>query len=190
MTGYLSSLASLEKCDGTIIEELFEEYYIPLTFFAQNYIPDENIAKDMVQNAFLALIESSPKFHHIDNFKAYLYQSVKNECLQYLRHQKVKKRYEITICNETEEGETYLEYVLEEEIYSFLMKEINALPFQCRKVYLLTLEGKSYQEIADIMSIGVESVKTYKKTGKRILYERLKGIVSSQLITLLTAIST
>ncbi len=64
------------------------------------------------------------------------------------------------------------------------MYAIEDLPPQCRNLYRLVLENKSNQEIADTLSIGIETVKSYKKQGKVLLYNRLKDIVP---LTLLAA---
>ena len=47
----------------------------------------------------------------------------------------------------------YLDHILEEEVYTQLIRAIDALPGQCRKVFRLVLENKSNQEIAEILSL-------------------------------------
>lgn len=158
--------------DSKVIRKLFEQHYTPLVLFAKGYVTDLDTAKDIVQEVFVVLIESCQIFDSVDNLKAYLYSSVKNKCLKYLRHEEVKKRYTTYIQNEiTEEEYAYENRVLEEEVYSLLIQEIQKLPEQCRKVYLLVLEGKANGEIAEQLHLSVETVKSHKQTGKKILYQ-------------------
>ena len=72
---------------------------------------------------------------------------------------------------------TYEERVLEEEVYALLIKAIQNLPEQCQKVYLLVLEGKSNQEIAHQLQLNIETVKSHKQVGKKLLYDQLKHII-------------
>ena len=67
--------------------------------------------------------------------------------------------------------------VLEEEVYALLIKAIQNLPEQCQKVYLLVLEGKSNQEIAYQLQLNIETVKSHKQVGKKLLYDQLKHII-------------
>lgn len=157
------------------IKSLFEKYYTPLVMFAGSYLRNDEVAKDIVQDVFYALVSGSEKFATIDNLNVYLYSAVKNKCLKYIRHEDVKKRYEhyILLHDET----TYQESILEEEVFRLLNQAIHELPVQCQKVFLLTLEGKGNTEIAELLGISVETVKSHKKAGKKMLYAKLKDVV-------------
>ena len=65
-----------------------------------------------------------------------------------------------------------LKYLRHEEV-----KTIQNLPEQCQKVYLLVLEGKSNQEIAYQLQLNIETVKSHKQVGKKLLYDQLKHII-------------
>ncbi len=174
----ITSSNSRSTYDTKVIRELFEQHYTPLVLFAKGYIPDMDIDKDIVQEVFTTLIESRQIFNNVDNLKAYLYSSVKNKCLKNIRHEEVKKRYAAYIQNETaEEEESYENRILEEEVYTLLIQEIQKLPEQCRKVYLLVLEGKNNGEIAEQLHLNIETVKSHKQTGKKILYQQLKHVI-------------
>lgn len=170
------SLQKILRYDEVAVKLLFEQYYVSLVLFAKNYVSDMDECKDIVQDIFLHLIESKEKFASIDNLKAYLYQTTRNRCLKHLRHEDVKNRYSEEV-QYLKDDIFYLDKVLEEEVYLQLISAIDSLPEQCRKVFRLVLENKSNQEIADTLSIGIETVKSHKKQGKRLLYERLKNIV-------------
>lgn len=176
-------LNNLSRDHKSGIRSLFERYYVPLVLFAGNYIHNQDAAKDLVQDVFYALIESNEKFTTIENLKVYLYSAVKNRCLKYLRHEEVKDRY-INYMSQAEQQEAfYHDRILEEEVFSLLNQAIQQLPEQCKKVFLLALEGKNNSEIADLMGIGLETVKSHKKTGKKILYTKLKGVVPVVVLT-------
>lgn len=156
---------------------------MPLVLFAASYVNEREMAKDLVQDVFFSLIENQQQFESIDNLKFYLYSSVRNKCLKYLRHESVKNRYENYILQKDKEEQHYEEHLLEEEVFHLLNRAIEELPEQCRKVFILSLQGKSNAEIAGILNIGLETVKSHKKTGKKILYGKLKDAVPGITIT-------
>lgn len=105
-----------------------------------------------------------------------------------MRHKTVvlkhEERYKNDIIYEKklDDNATFHTNVVEEEVFSMLISEVNDLPPHLRSVYLLVLEGRRNQEIADELGYIVDTVKTYKKTGKNILVKRLKGSESLKLI--------
>lgn len=175
-------LSTISRENKIWVKQLFERYYASMVLFAQSYIPDQEVAKDIVQDIFLVLIRSQEKFTTIEHLKTYLYSTVKNRCLKHIRHQNVKVRYkQYVLTNENEEA-NYHERILDEEVFSLLNQAIQELPAQCKNVFLLTLEGKSNPEIAEILGIGIETVKSHKKTGKKILYIKLKDTIACFLL--------
>lgn len=168
--------------DDNTIKQLFKQYYTSLVLFAGTYVRNPDVAKDIVQDVFFTLIEKQEKFESIDNLKMYLYCSVKNKCLKYIRHEDIKERYLHYVTTNEEQEVVYQERILEEEIFVQLNQAIQELPAQCRKVFLLALEGKSNAEIAEIIGLGIETVKSHKKAGKKILYNKLKDIAGCSAI--------
>ena len=68
-------------------EQLFFEYQPRLVRFAVRYL-EEEAAEDIVQNAFLKLWEKRDEVK-LDNIQALLFQMVRNECLNELKHRAV-----------------------------------------------------------------------------------------------------
>ncbi|MCG8484976.1 MAG: RNA polymerase sigma-70 factor, partial [Clostridia bacterium] len=169
-------LKDLSEGKDTAFSKLFERFYTPLVIFADSYLDDTEASRDLVQDIFLTLIDKKEIFHTISKLKAYLYTYVKNNCLNQLRKEKVKNRYidfaQYTNSNE----ESFWNKVLEEEVYYYLYKAINKLPPKAREVYILSLDGKKNQEIADQLGITVETVKSHKKKNKAVLKKHLDGL--------------
>lgn len=140
-----SPLHDILRYDDMAVKFLFEHYYVSLVLFAKNYLPDIEDCKDVVQGIFLHMVENREKFTSIDNLKAYLYQTTQNRCLKQLRHEGVKQRY-IFESQAVEEEAFYLDHILEEEVYVLLMRAIDTLPLQCRKVFRLVLKIKAIRK--------------------------------------------
>lgn len=160
--------------DDESLHILFERYYRMLLRFAGYYISEINTRKDIVQDIFLSLAENRIDFKSESHLKAYLYVAVKNRCLQYLRNHKTHREHGHAYLKELDNDDYFSDKVVEHEVINKLIDEINNLPDSYRNVYLLSLEGKKNQEIACQLGITVETVKSYKKKGKKILIQRLK----------------
>ena len=89
--------------------------------------------------------------------------SVRNACLDYLRHQKVQRRNEPElILWLTEEGEE--EFILEEEVHAMVYDAIKDLSERSRRVVILTMEGLSNPEIAkELGAVSYTHLDVYKR---------------------------
>lgn len=102
--------------NGVVFKEIFELYYLPVKSYASRYVENSEIVEDFVQDAFLRVWEKRKDFCFLPAIKSFLYLSVRNACLDYLRHQQVQRRNETGLVMWfTEEGEE--EFLLEEEGY-------------------------------------------------------------------------
>ncbi|MCK5463030.1 MAG: sigma-70 family RNA polymerase sigma factor, partial [Bacteroidales bacterium] len=76
------------KLDKRTFEELFRSFFPSLVLFAQKYVPDQDTAKDIVHNVFINLWEKRQQVDTDSPLKSYLFTSVHNRCLNYIRDQK------------------------------------------------------------------------------------------------------
>ena len=158
-------------------ELLYHDYYVPLVLFAGKYVENEEVAKDIVQEFFISLLDKEMVFNNRIALKVYLYTGVRNKSLNYLRHLKIRRQYEMKML---EEGE-----MMEEDVFARILTTVKQLPPQCGKVMLLTLKGYKISEVAEFMGISLETAKEYKKDGKKRLYNKLKGGIYSIFIGIL-----
>lgn len=134
-------------------EIFFRRLYLPLGMYALRIVDDADVAEDMVQEAFLNTWERLEGGLEISNFKAFMYRSVRNECLSYLSSLKEKV------------GEEFIPEAGEEEIdISFrdarIWKAIDELPEKCGEIFLMSKrDGYSNEEIADELGISIKTVK-------------------------------
>ena len=152
--------------------ESFLRFFNYLVVYAMRRVQRRDVAEDIVQEVFIAIWESDKKYNSYHGFRAFLYDSVKNRCLNYLKHQEVERRHaEILLQEQDEEDEDYR--LMREEMYRALHRAVDELPERCRQVFKLHLEGKKNEEIAQVLELSVETVKTQKKKAMYFLRERL-----------------
>ena len=151
--------------------------YTPLVLFGSNYVNnDQDVSEDIVQDVFLKLLQKNIYFKNIISLKAYLYRSVKNACLNYNKHKKVKELYADGEKSAFQTESDFLDQIIKEEVFFHLVKAVECLPNRCKNVFELTMEGFKNAEIATQMKISVETVKSQKKRGRKILRELIKPV--------------
>ena len=151
-----------------VFREVFNRFYLPLKAYAFRIIDDETIVEDFVQDSFLHIWEARERFYSIPAIKSFLYTTVRNSCLIYLRHQKVKERNESEIARwillEDEEKN-----ILEDEVNTMLYEAIKDLSEKSRDIVIMTLNGSSNIDIAKELNISVNTVKTSLHKGMKEL---------------------
>lgn len=164
-------LRGLVERDNEAYKVLYREFYRPLVLFGQRYVGDEETARDVVQETFVALLEEERLFESVFHLKFWLYSSTRNRCLNHERHERVKAE---ALAEMARDEEAMFEVAaVEEDVYSMLIRAIERLAPRSREVMELTLEGLSNQEIATRMGATLETVKSYKKAAKKRLAEML-----------------
>jgi len=162
---------------------LFESIFPPLQLYCNSFIRDFDKAEDIVQNSFMKLWMSDVDLSNENRVKSFLYQTVKNECLNEIRHTKIELLY-----SDLQKGDSDLVFgdeIIKQETYDLVYKTVNSLAPQTRKVILLTLRGYGYKEIADNLNISVNTVKLLKRNGMK----KLKGLLKDYYYVVLCILS-
>ena len=76
------------RLDKPAFEQLFRSLFPGLVLFALKFVPDQDTAKEVVHNVFINLWEKRETVDTHISLKSYLFTSVRNRCLNYLRDQK------------------------------------------------------------------------------------------------------
>ena len=155
-------------------ESLFYELYPRLCALADHYLNDEEQSKDIVQEAFLNLWSMKETGKNIQSMKGYLYTSVRNSSLNYLRNYKNNTSFIMEILEK--QDVIFKEVVIEEETIALLHASIERLPPQSSKIMKYVLQGRSNVEVAQEMGISVNTVKTLKYNAMKTLKEELKEL--------------
>jgi len=162
--------------DMDITGILFERYTHLLFPLCYRYLGDEDEAEDMVMLVFEKLLEEL-RHTEVRNFKGWLYQVARNQCLMHLRHlgsvERSRKEILSDLQSELMESSDH-QHLLSgdngEEDTSELMKAIEQLgESQRRCIGLFYLEEKSYKEVADSTGFSMNEVKSHIQNGKRNL---------------------
>jgi RNA polymerase sigma-70 factor (family 1) len=146
-----------------------------LCLFAERLLNDRAAAEDIVGESFIKLWNKRGDFKTTQNIKAFMYITVRNACLNYLKQAKRDSLNQKQLAYLTGEKEEFvLNEMIRAEVLKEIMNEIDNLPEQCKKVLKLGyLEGLKNQEIAKLMNISVHTVKNQKARAIQLLKTRL-----------------
>lgn len=156
--------------DREAFRSLYETSFHTLLAVACKYVERE-VARDLVQDIFLKLWSHPQKYASISDLRFYLYRSVQNQCLNYIRNKKVEDNYRNK--QELVSEDFFYNAVLEEELFIRLKNAIDTLPEKYKNVIQLNLQGMSDKEIAQRLEVSVDVVKTQKKRGKEMLRQKI-----------------
>lgn len=160
-------------------KQLYEEYYAPFCLYAKRFIDDKDIRQDIVSDVFTSLWDKmdTDSFNlQSDTVLGYIKMCVKNNCLNFLKHQEYEWNYAENIQKKTPiyELEPDSVYTLD-ELYRMLYETLNKLPDNYRTVFIKSFfEGKTHVEIAEEMNLSVKSINRYKQKTMELLRNELK----------------
>lgn len=109
------------------------------------------------------------QFKDENEVKAFLYKVVQNSCIDLIRHEAVAQKYVQHVNSEDTEEKSFLDNILETEIFQALRIVFNELPPACKEVYLLSLQGKSHEEISQQLDITINTVKKHKNNANHYM---------------------
>ncbi|KAA8480164.1 RNA polymerase sigma-70 factor (ECF subfamily) [Arcticibacter tournemirensis] len=156
------------------LEELFRCYYPRLCHFAFQILGDKSHSEDIVQECFIRYWHLRAEISsHPGAIRNFLYSSIRNASLNYLRRQKVEEKYILSQDPDPSEDARFLHAIIRSEVMDEIYRVIDTLPDGCQKVFKLGyLEGLKNPKIAEKLGVSINTVKTQKKRGLQLL--RLK----------------
>ena len=172
-------ILALQKGEKSAFEEIYSDFFGVIYHLSLQYLKNEPISEEIVQDSFMKLWEIRETLNEQFNIRNFLYTITKNNCLNYLRNQKIILRHQ--------ENLKYLEmqfnfealdklgsYIEFEELRSKMDQAIAALPDDLRETFLLSrFDELSYKEIAQKQSISVKTVEARMTKSLKILRHEL-----------------
>ena len=175
------SIEKFRNGDVDVFRRLFTFLFPVLCSFASKFLHPAEAPEDIVQDAFIELWNRRPEFSGLDHIKSFLYLTIKNKCLNRIKHRDVEDRYVQEQNNLRDKTEFFEDQLLKAEIVLHLKGAIDKLPAQQRKIMLLNMMGHTNDEIAGTLDISVNTVKLQKK----VAYEKLRNAFKNMLYSII-----
>ena len=166
----------IRKKDQRAMSQLYQMYVEELSSVCYRYVPDEDDAKDVLQNSFGKIFTtiSALDYRGEDSFKAWMKRIVANEALGYLKQRKKLVFVEYNAASQDSvDDEPQPERLSPDELH----KLISELPDGYRMVVnLYVFEGYSHKQIAELLSISERTSASQFYHAKRLLAKSIKDL--------------
>lgn len=172
-------IVRLKAGDQTAFELLFHFYYPGLVMYSTQFTADRMEAEEIVQDFFVRFWQKHQQILLTDSLKSYLFLSVKNGCLNYLKHKKVEEKYiqqmaELSSRHIAYDPDLYVASELQEKVKN----AIDLLPEKCREIFIMSrIQGLKNEEIATNLNISKRTVETQISKALKVLRIELKDYI-------------
>lgn len=172
--------------DEDAFAEIVSRYRNQITNYLYRFLNDYEEAVDLAQETFVRVYFAMERYHTKYAFSTYIYKIASNLAISELRKRKRRKTFSLTGLFQTDQEDT-TEYqppdeknlpdenVVEDEQREVIERAIAALPDKYRApIVLRDVEEKSYEEVAEILDLGLGTTKSRISRGRKLLREKLE----------------
>lgn len=155
------------------LEQFIRQHYSSLYATALKFVKSTDVAQDITQDIIIRFWEKQEQgaLKEIVSVENFLFIMVKNEALNYLRSlQRENLRY-ARLDQEAMEEPQIFNLLVEEETNEMLVNALRTLPEQSARIMRLALSGLENKEIARLLDVSVNTIKTLKYGAIRKLRE-------------------
>jgi len=172
--------------DEAAFGEIMKRYRGAITNYLYRFLNDYEEAVDLAQETFVRVYFALDRYHTNFAFSTYIYRIATNLAISEIRRRKRRRLLSLTGLFQSEDNsETEFqppdkrtlqdEELVEDERSKVIGRAIAALPEKYRiPVILRDVEGKSYDEVAEIMGLGLGTTKSRISRGRGLLKEKLE----------------
>lgn len=172
-------LDKIKAGDNKAFEILFHNYYGNLCLYASKFLNNDSAAEEIVQEIFVKFWEQKKQIKIETSLKSYLFRSVKNQCLNYIKHNIIKERYQKNKGEQLQSDIDFEDHFIEVDLIKKIEESINSLPEKRREIFRLSKEeGLKYREIAEKLNISIKTVEAQMGLAIKNLREKLKDYKS------------
>ncbi|WP_303071025.1 RNA polymerase sigma-70 factor [Bacteroides nordii] len=155
---------------------LFKEYYPTLCIYCKRFIADKDTREDIVQDVFISLWNKWDEISFDEPILYFLKTCAKNNCLDYLSHQRYEQKYVEENLRKTPAYDKDGDYAyIYKELNELLRNSLKRLPESYRQVYVMSyIDGKTNIEIAELLGVSTKTVERYKSKSIECLKKDFK----------------
>lgn len=185
-------LSAFLSGDTQAFEVLVLRYRSPLYNLLLRSVRDPQTASDLLQEVFLRVIKRADKFHGSAKFSTWIFTIARNLTIDHARRMQHRRHRSLDVPLGAKEGEapsangTLVDRVVgtevvgeravdSQEIQRRVAAAVELLPTEQREVFLMRqLQGLAFQDIADVVGVPVNTV----KSRMRYALERLQAALA------------
>ncbi len=180
---------SAKRDDEPAFAEIVRRYRNPITNYLYRFLNDYEEAVDLAQETFVRVYFALERYHTEFAFSTYIYRIATNLAISELR--KRKRRNLVSLTGFFQYGDEDEEDfhppdskplpdvdLVENEQSKMIARAIATLPEKYRApIVLREIEGKTYEEVAAILDLGLGTTKSRISRARGLLKEKLKNLI-------------
>ncbi|HPG32368.1 MAG TPA: RNA polymerase sigma-70 factor [Lentimicrobium sp.] len=178
-------LLALKNGDEQVFESIFREFYAPLCLHARRYLIDSDIAEEVVQDMFFKMWDRRDSLTINSSLAAYLYKSVTNHALNYLKYQKHIQKYQEYVGFRTDDNVSISAHdaLVNSDLEKELLRLIKSMPERRRMIFEMSRhEGLRYNDIAEKLGISVKTVEVQMSKALEFMRNKLRDYLPVLLV--------
>jgi RNA polymerase sigma-70 factor (ECF subfamily) len=180
-------IEATKRGDEAAFGEVMRRYRSPITNYIYRFLNDYEEAVDLAQETFVRVYFALERYHTEYAFSTYIYRIATNLAISEIRKRKRRKLVSLTglFQFDNEEAQDFNppdekplpdENLIEGEQSTTIARAIATLPEKYRApIVLRDVEGKSYEEVAAIMQLGLGTTKSRISRARKLLREKLEN---------------
>ncbi|HZH96378.1 MAG TPA: sigma-70 family RNA polymerase sigma factor [Flavisolibacter sp.] len=162
--------------DQMAFREIYMRYADPLFRLAFQKTNNKESAEDIVQITFVKLWAGRVNLKINYSLKAYLYTSAKNNVITHYLRQLSKTTISLDLIrDDLLPSDTTREHINHSETLALYNRSLEELPDKCREVFVLSRNGYSLKEIAQIQNISPKTAEVHISKALKYLRKRMNG---------------
>lgn len=140
---------------------IYNKYKKPLYNYLYKIVRAEMLAEDIMQNVFLKLYDNISRIRHSELVELWIFRTARNEAYTHFRRTKNKIEEDITNYESVLPSSNLVNDFEQQELIDLIEVELKQMePAQSEVYYLKEYSGLSYKEIAEIMGITEDLVRS------------------------------
>ena len=160
LKGDESLMLAYQQGDSSAFESLYKRHKDGLFAFLYRSCWQEAVVEELAQDAWMSVINKAGTYQPTAKFKTYLYQIAHNKLVDHWRRSKNFSRVALEEADLASNDTSVEDQRIAEQRLQSLGQAIHKLPGEQRDVFLLREEGFSQEQIAQIVGVGKETVKS------------------------------
>lgn len=171
-------LNNIKRDDPLALKTLFAKYFHPLCYFSFQIVKSTELAEETVSDVFAELWIKRAGINIQTSLKSYLYTAVKNRSINYYKQEKrlsepiVPDQLHLVTSVATAD-----QLANQQDLEKQIEELLNQLPEKRGLIFRMNrIDGLSYQEIADILSISVHTVQNQMIKAVKYMAEQFPRI--------------
>ncbi|BDD08517.1 DNA-directed RNA polymerase sigma-70 factor [Fulvitalea axinellae] len=173
------TVLALRSGDTSAYERVVNEYYSQILYYSKEYLDDEEEAREVTQDTFVALWEGRTPIKDASHLRGYLFSVSKHLSLMRIRKRKSRRGYEDYLLRS---HNSRIEKNDPDAVYAFketeerILRVLEVMPEQRRKVFSMSRqEGLKYAEIAERLGISIKTVEVHMGSALKMFREAFRS---------------